>query len=188
LDAIDAVVRKVNREVWIVTAAAGEQRGGLAATWVSQASIDVARPTVAIAIAVNHFTRELIDASQAFALHLIDEGQVDLVWRFAIGSGRDRDKLAGIESTTRATGSPVLGGVQAWLDCRVHDRYDGGDRIYYWADVLEGRVERAGDPLCEHELFALASGEHKAALKAGLLADVEIQRPLYDDWRKEKAK
>ena len=59
---VESIFRLVNREIWIVTAADGERRGGLAATWVSQASIDRDKPVVVIGIAPNHFTAELIDA------------------------------------------------------------------------------------------------------------------------------
>ena len=86
------VFRLVSREIWIVTSAAGPRAGGLVATWVSQASIDRERPTAMIGIAPNHFTAELIDASGAFALHLIKAAQVELAWNFALGSGRTRER------------------------------------------------------------------------------------------------
>ncbi len=183
LHRIESVFRLVNREVWIVTAADGERRGGLVATWVSQASIDREAPTSAIALATNHFTRELVDGSGAFALHLISSEQIDLVWRFALGSGQDRDKLSGVDSTVGDTGSPILQNVLASLECRVIDRHDGGDRIYYWADVVGSSPPRSGSPLCEQELFEKASDEQTGALREAMLADVEIQRPLLASWR-----
>ena len=96
----DAIFRQVTREIWIVTAADGQRRGGLVATWVAQASLDPTTPVVMIAIAQNHYTRELIDASGTFALHMITADQISLAWQFAIGSGRDRDKLSGLKCHT----------------------------------------------------------------------------------------
>src|SRR5690349_2128480 len=90
----DSLFRQLERELWVVTAHNGTRGGGLVATWVSQASIDPQTPTVATAIAVNHFTRELIDAGRSFGLHLLRPEQIDLVWRFAMSSGRDVDKLS----------------------------------------------------------------------------------------------
>ena len=52
---------------------------------------------VTIAIAKHHFTHELIEASNSFCLHLIDEQHIDWVWRFGIPSGRQFDKLVSIE-------------------------------------------------------------------------------------------
>ena len=116
---IESIFRLVHREIWIVTAADGQRRGGLAATWVSQASIDRDNPVVLIGIAPNHFTAELIDASQSFALHLISLDAIELAWNFALGSGRDRDKLAGIAATRGITGSPLLHDALAFLECRA---------------------------------------------------------------------
>ena len=113
LHQIEEVFRLINRAVWIVTADDGQRRGGLVATWGSQASIDPQAPMAAIALATNHFTRELIDRSGAFGLHLIAREHIDLVWRFALGSGRDRDKLAGVDWQVGTTGSPILTDVLA---------------------------------------------------------------------------
>lgn len=173
---IESVFRLLDRAVWIVTARHGQRGGGLAATWVMQASIDPERPVVVAAIAPNHFTAELIDGSRAFAAHLIRPDQIDLVWRFALSSGRDHDKLAGLELAAGATGSPILADCLAWLDCRVTARHNSGDRIYFWGEVISG--DRRGDtaPLTEQQLLSAATPEQKAALRAGLLADIAVQR------------
>ena len=84
--AVDDIFRLIDREVWIVTSAAGSRRGGLTATHVARASIDPAAHLAIAAIAPNHFTAELIDASGAFALHLITAAQIEHAWRFGIGS------------------------------------------------------------------------------------------------------
>ncbi len=188
LQAIDQVIRLINREVWIVTAQAHDQRGGLLASWVTQASLDPARPVMVAGIAPNHFTADLIDRSGCFALHLLGKKQTDLALNFAIGSGRDRDKLAGLTTRQEITSAPILTECLAWLDCRVIDRRDTGDRIYYWADVLSGgRTLAARDPdsttLREQEVFAAATAEQKQMLRANLHADLEIQAALVEKWR-----
>ncbi len=185
--AIDEVFRMVNRDVWIITAADGEakppRRGGLLATWVAQASLDPAQPVALAAIAKNHFTAELIDASGSFAAHLISAGQIELAWRFGIGSGRDRDKLAGLSTRPAVTGAPILDDCLAWLDCRVLTSFDAGDRLFFWADVLDGGRTGSGQPLCEHELFAAANASQLAQLRENLLEDLRIQKPLLATWR-----
>ena len=81
-DQTQAILSQMRREVWIVTSAAGDQRGGLVATWVNQASVDPEAPLMMIGIAPNHFTADLIDRSGSFGLHLITKEQLPLVWRF----------------------------------------------------------------------------------------------------------
>jgi len=183
LEKIDAVFKSVNRELWIVTAAAGERRGGLVATWVSQASLDPQKPVVAVGIAPNHHTAELIEESGGFALHMLRTDQAELAWNFAIGSGRDRDKLAGLAFSSGESGSPVLVGTLAWLDCRVLSRFDTGDRIFYWADIISGQREVEGEPMRVNDLIAAADGEQLAALGQDLSTDIELQRPLAEAWR-----
>jgi len=181
---IQDVFSLVDREVWIVTATSGNRRGGLVATWVSQASIDPERPVAAIGIAKNHFTAELIDKSASFFLHLLAQDDLDHVWRFGLGSGRDTDKFAGIAVIETASG-PRLERCLAWLACRVTDRYDGGDRIYYWADVLAGgRSDDRGAPLRERHVLAAATPQQLAALRASREADIAAQRELIKEHRK----
>src|SRR2546421_8699660 len=95
-DAIAGLFAQLDRELWLVTAAAGGRRGGLIATAVSQASIVPALPRVLLGLARQHHTWELVEAGGAFALHLLGEEHLDLVWHFALHSGRTRDKLAGV--------------------------------------------------------------------------------------------
>ena len=73
LDQIDSVLRTIDREVWVVTTAAADKRGGLTATWISPASIDRQRPVLLAGIAPNHFTAELIEQSQAMCTALAPE-------------------------------------------------------------------------------------------------------------------
>ena len=183
LSAIDSILRLVDREIWIVTAAAAGRRGGLCATWVSAASIDPQKPVVVAGLASNHFTTELVRASGCFGLHLLRADQVPLALNFAIGSGRDRDKFAGLSLATGSTGSPLLADCLASLECRVFSRYDTGDRWYFWADVVAGQKHGDGNPLCEQALIAAASGEQRQLLLQNRREDSEYLQPLHNRWR-----
>lgn len=103
-----AVLDRVDPALWLVTAQAGARRGGLIATFVASASIVPEMPRVLVGLARQHHTWELVEQSGAFALHLLGERHLDWVWRFGITSGREGDKLAGLDVTAGATGSPLL--------------------------------------------------------------------------------
>src|SRR5436190_17739332 len=107
---IDAALRLIDREVWIITATDGPSRAGLVATCVSSASIDRQRPVLLAGLAPNHFTTELVQTSRAFAAHLLRPQQTELAWNFARDSGRDRNKFADLGVETHDTGSPILTG------------------------------------------------------------------------------
>ncbi|MCC7085463.1 MAG: flavin reductase family protein [Pirellulales bacterium] len=180
----DDVFKLIDREIWIVTSASSDgRRGGLVATWVSQASIDPGRPVVVVGIAPNHFTAELIEGVGGFVAHLISADQIDLAWRFALKSGRNTDKFDGVPFTSTATGLPIVNGCIAWLECRVIAKYDAGDRWFYWGDVVSSTSTTGRQPLKERELFAAASAQQLAALAAGMQADAETLRSAADHWR-----
>jgi len=177
------VLRRVDPPLWVVTAAAGGRRGGLVATFVSEASIVPEAPRVVVGLARQHHTWDLVEASGAFALHLITADRLAWVWRFGLGRGRDRDKLAGLETRRAATGAPVLEGALGWLDCRVEARLDTGDRTVYLAAVEAGELEGDGEPLTVSRMLALASAEQRQALELDLARDAAIDREAIARWR-----
>ncbi|MEJ7592140.1 MAG: flavin reductase [Planctomycetaceae bacterium] len=79
---ISKVYAQLDPPLWLVTAAHGERLGGFIATTVARASIVSEIPRQLITVNKRHYTHGLIEASGAFAMHLIDETQLDLVWRF----------------------------------------------------------------------------------------------------------
>ena len=187
LQRIDAVFRLVDREIWVVTAATADRRGGLTATWITQASIDATRPLALIGLAPNHHTAEIVDDSGAFALHLLTSEQTDLAWGFANGSGRDRDKFSGLSTRNGMTGSPLIEPCLAWLECTVFARLATADRNYYWADVVDGKVlTQAGSvanrPLTENRFIQQVSDEQRSQLLASRQLDISVQQPLMEAW------
>jgi flavin reductase (DIM6/NTAB) family NADH-FMN oxidoreductase RutF len=144
----------LDREVWLLTAAAGARRGGLIATFVSEASIVPELPRVLVGLARQHHTWGLVEASKSFALHLLGEEHLDLVWRFGLESGRDVDKLAGLTWRTESTGAPLLDGTIGWMECRVEASLDTGDRTVYLAEVLQGRVTNFARALTANRLLS----------------------------------
>jgi flavin reductase (DIM6/NTAB) family NADH-FMN oxidoreductase RutF len=179
--AISQVMLQTDREVWLVTACAGGERAGLIATFVSQASIVPEMPRVVIGLAKQHHTAQIVDRSRGFVLHLLTEDQIDLVWRFGLQSGRNLDKWQGLAVRDSANGPRV--DALALLDCRVETSLDIGDRTVYLAEVLAGRVERAGAPLTMRRAIQLASPERLRELKEGLARDAAIDAAAIESWR-----
>jgi flavin reductase (DIM6/NTAB) family NADH-FMN oxidoreductase RutF len=89
----------------------------------------------------------MVLSSGAFALNFLREDQLDLIGDFGLVSGRDRDKLDGVDKNTGASGSPLLTECYGYLDCRVINAMDGGDMTCFLADVLEGKTLSEGEPL-----------------------------------------
>lgn len=184
--AVASIWQQTDREFWLVTAAAGQRRGGLIATFVSNASIVPDLPRVLVGLGKRHYTWELVESSGAFALHLLGADQVPWVWRFALGSGRERDKLEGLDVERGATGSPLLSESLAWLDCRVEARLDTGDRTLYLAEVVDGRTNRTGPLLNMQRLIQVAPLEKLRELKTDLDRDAALDSEAIRTWRERR--
>ncbi|HTU21457.1 MAG TPA: flavin reductase family protein [Gemmataceae bacterium] len=173
----------LDREIWLVTAQAGARRGGLIATFVSQASIVPDLPRVLVGLSRKHHTWELVEQSNAFALHLLGERHLDWVWRFGLESGRGQDKLHDLRVRQVSTGSPVLEDAIGWLDCRVEDRLDTGDRTVYLAEVVQAGVTAFAPPLRFQRLLQMAPPARLTELKRQLHHDSEIDAEAIRQWR-----
>jgi flavin reductase (DIM6/NTAB) family NADH-FMN oxidoreductase RutF len=182
---VNQVFATIDRELWLVTARAGFRRGGLLATFVNQASIVPDLPRVLVGLARQHFTHELVEASGAFALHLLGEEHLEWAWRFGLESGQDVDKLAGLAHTDKATGSPVLTEAPAWLDCRVEARLDSGDRTIYLAEVVDGHMVGNQPVLTVKRLLQLAPGDKLRQLKEALARDGQVDAAAIRAWRRK---
>lgn len=178
-------MRLVSRQVWVVTSASSDSRGGLLVTWVNQASIDRENPVMLIGIAPNHYTSELIDASGQFALHLLRKDQNSLAFNFASGSGRDRDKFDSIALLDGGGDVPLLSDCHSWVTCDVVSRLLTGDRTYYWGKVTDAHRYSDEEPLLDSEFLSTCDSEQIALLREDRQSDVEIQRPLNDSFNSD---
>lgn len=176
-----------DRELWIVTASDRPRRGGLVATFVCVASLVDELPRMLIALSKQHYTRELIEASNAFGLHLISAGQLDWVSRFGLQTGREADKLSGLAIETGITGAPLLRDAIGWLDCRVEDRMDTGDRTVYLAEVVDARVNHDEPPLTMNQLLRIAPPERLQELKQLRERDSQVDAQAILAWRKMRS-
>ena len=183
---IAKVYAQLTPPLWLVTAAEGDRRGGLIATTVAQASNVSEMPRQLITVDKRHNTHALIEGSGAFAMHLIGETQLDLVWRFGLQSGHDVDKFAGLQFRTGATGSPLLPEALAWFDCRVEARMDSGDRTVYLAAVIDGRLGRTDPPLTSRRFFQIAPPDKQKIMNEQYEHDARLDAVSIQEWRDKK--
>jgi flavin reductase (DIM6/NTAB) family NADH-FMN oxidoreductase RutF len=183
---ISKVYAQLDSPLWLVTAADGGRRGGFVATTMTQASIVAEMPRQLVTVNKRHNTHSLIEGSGAFAMHLIDETQLDLVWRFGLQSGRDVDKFAGLVFRVGATGSPILPEALGWLDCRVEGCMDSGDRTVYLAAVVDGRLERTDPPLTTRRFFKIAPPDKQKIMSEQYELDARLDALAIERWRRER--
>ena len=182
--AASELFRRLDRELWVVTARARARRGGLIATFVSQASIVPHLPRVLVGLDKAHHTWELVEAAGAFGLHLLGEEHLDWVWRFGLRSGRDFDKLAGLATHVGASGTPRLTEAPGWLDCRVEARLDTGDRTVYLAEVLDAQPANFLPFLTVKQMLQLAPADRRRDMEEQLVRDSAVDARAIEAWRR----
>lgn len=95
-------------------------------------SVSLDPPLILVCVAKSAASAPVFRSAQSYAINILSEDQKPVSATFA---SRTTDRFASVEWSARATGSPVLDGVVAWLDCRMHRVIDAGDH-----DILIGRV------------------------------------------------
>jgi flavin reductase (DIM6/NTAB) family NADH-FMN oxidoreductase RutF len=179
------IFRRLDREVWLVTAEAEGRRGGLIATFVGQASLPEECPRVLVGLGKPHFTWELVERSGAFALHLLGDEHLDWVWRFGAHSGRTLDKLVGLKTEKGASGSPILIEARSWLDCRVEARLDTGDRTVYLAEVLDAKPPDERPVLTVARMLPQLPPEIHQEMDKQRTSDAALDARAIQSWRRE---
>jgi flavin reductase (DIM6/NTAB) family NADH-FMN oxidoreductase RutF len=186
--AVDAVYHLYDPPLWLVTAAEsaepGSRRGGCIATHAARASIVKHLPRMVVGIARQHHTWRMIEASNRFALQLFPPSAIELVWRFGLASGKDVDKFADLPEARTPLGNPRVDGTIAWLDCRVENRMNTGDRTVYLAEVTGGGVLDPGSaPLTATQLMALAPPDKRIGLDQLYARDGAVDAAAITAWR-----
>src|SRR5579871_3776106 len=119
----------------VVVIAGGESENPSALVVGSFMSVSLQPPLVAVCPAKTSTSWPAIEASGHFCANVLGEGQESLARNFAVSGG---DKFAGVGwAPSPATGSPLLDGVAAWIDCRIYERYEGGDHWLVLGEVME---------------------------------------------------
>jgi flavin reductase (DIM6/NTAB) family NADH-FMN oxidoreductase RutF len=79
-----------------------------------------------------------IQSSGAFCVNVLGANQGDLCKQFSARGGK---KFEGVDWRPAATGSPILSGAMAWVDCRIEQVFDSGDHQIVVGRVVDLRVE-----------------------------------------------
>ncbi|MBK1643930.1 flavin reductase [Thiocapsa imhoffii] len=183
---VNAIFHRYDPPLWLVTACADGRRGGFIATSVTRVSIVPELPRILLAVAKHHFTWDLIERSDRFALHLLPCDAVDLVHRFGLASGHAGDKFADLPHDTTPAGMPLIKAASSWLDCAIESRMDIGDRTTYLAAVTGGGQLRDGPVMTVAELLSALSHSDHAKLKRLYAHDQTIDREAILAWRNQR--
>jgi flavin reductase (DIM6/NTAB) family NADH-FMN oxidoreductase RutF len=97
-------------------------------------SVSLEPPLILVCINKRTSIHDIFEKGHYFAVNILAEDQEILSRRFA---SKEPDRFAGTGYTEGTTGSPILDGVIAAIECRVLYTYPGGDHT-----IVVGEVER----------------------------------------------
>ena len=89
-------------------------------------------------------TWQAIEKSGSFCVNVLGNHQADECWTFA--KPAEGSRFDGLAWRTEATGSPVIDGSLAWIDCTINQVFEMGDHLFVLGDVAS-LAGGAGDPL-----------------------------------------
>jgi flavin reductase (DIM6/NTAB) family NADH-FMN oxidoreductase RutF len=129
------LLRILTSPVVAITTRRGDKLNGMISDGVVRASIVPDIPRIIILVHKVNFSHELIHHSGRFALHVLHEGQLDVVQQLGFASGRERDKLAGVPHHLGDLGLPVLDDHVAAFECDVINAMDTGSSTCFLGEA-----------------------------------------------------
>jgi 3-hydroxy-9,10-secoandrosta-1,3,5(10)-triene-9,17-dione monooxygenase reductase component len=129
----------------IVTSITDEGPAGF--TCQSFASLSLDPPLITFAPARTSTTWPRLRRAGAFCVNVLAADHQELSAGFARSGA---DKFAGVPWRAAPSGSPILEGVSAWIDCTPWNEYDGGDHTIVVGRVQDLAADATRSPLLFH--------------------------------------
>lgn len=128
-----AVLRNLASGVPVVTTVWETTNYGTTATAFTSVSLEPLLVQVTLDRESN--TREMIDRSGMFAVSILAAGQERIARDFAT---KGIDRFENCEIKVGANGMPLVAGAIGHLECRVAEKFPGGDHTIVVGEVLDG--------------------------------------------------
>jgi len=138
---------KLGYGLYIVTSIKGKRLNGQIANTVFQITSEP--PTIAVSINKNNLTHEFIKESKVLAVSVLSQDTpLSFIGHFGFKSGRDIDKLSGINYKIGETGAPVVtDNTLAYLEARVDKEVDVGTHTIFIGKLVRAEVIKEGEPM-----------------------------------------
>ena len=143
-----AAMRAWSAGVTVVAATHEGYKHGMTVNSFTSISLEPAMITISLLSTTR--THELVSKSRAFGLTILSAKQSQISDLFAGKMSGVEDRFAGLQTETLVTGSPLIVGGLAWLDCRVVETFAVGINTLFISEVLAARDMHEGQPLIYH--------------------------------------
>ncbi len=133
--------------LYVVSSRKGSRLNGQIANTVFQITSEP--PTIAVSINKNNLTHEFIKESKVLAVSILSQDTpLSFIGHFGFKSGRDMDKLEGINYKRGETQAPVVTDYTlAYLEAKVTKEVDVGTHTIFIGELVGAEVLREGEPM-----------------------------------------
>jgi flavin reductase (DIM6/NTAB) family NADH-FMN oxidoreductase RutF/rubredoxin len=140
-------LHKLGYGLYVVSSIKGDRINGQIANTVFQITSEP--PTVAVSINKKNLTHEFIDGSKVFTVSILSQdAPLSFVGHFGFKSGREIDKLKGVNYKLGETKAPiVLDHTLAYLEAKVVNQVDVGTHTIFVGELAEADVVKEGEPM-----------------------------------------
>jgi len=140
-------LHKIGCGLYVVGSRKGDRLNGQIANTVFQITSEP--PTIAVSINKNNLSHEFIKESKVFTVSVLSQDTpLPFIGHFGFKSGRDMDKLEGINYRTGETQAPVVtDNTLAYLEARVIQEIDAGTHTIFVGELAEAEVLKEGEPM-----------------------------------------
>ena len=138
---------KLGYGLYVVCSGKGSKVNGQIANTVFQVTSEP--PTIAVSINKNNLTHELIKESKVLTVSVISQDTpLSFIGHFGFKSGREIDKLEGINYKTGNTNAPVItDNTLAYLEARVIQEVDVGTHTIFIGELVGADVLKEGEAM-----------------------------------------
>jgi len=138
---------KLGYGLYIVSSRKGDRFNGQIANTVFQITSEP--PTIAVSINKNNLTHEFITESKVLAVSVLSQDTpLTFIGHFGFKSGRDIDKLDGINYKIGESQAPVVTEhTLAYLEVRVNKEVDVGTHTIFIGELVGAEVIKEGEPM-----------------------------------------
>lgn len=143
-----AAMRAWSAGVTVATTVHEGYKHGMTVNSFTSISLDPAMITISLQQSTR--THELVSKSRVFGLTILSAGQSRISDLFAGRFPDVEDRFADLQTETLVTGSPLIVGGLAWLDCRVVQTFDAGMNTLFISEALAARSFGEDQPLIYH--------------------------------------
>jgi 4-hydroxyphenylacetate 3-hydroxylase, reductase component len=129
--------------VTVVTTESGGPKG---LTVSSFTSVSLDPPLVLFSIAKGSAMHDVLRNAKSYAINFLADDQKSVSDRFA-GRTPAKDRFEGLSFVKGQTGSPVISGARAVIECKPWKVYEGGDHSILIGEVISSKTLASKRPL-----------------------------------------